>query len=85
VSLIKNKATINEDLDPSIVISRLKGEILTLREEIAFLKDESGEGDVLKPAEVEDIKARCREYVNDTDPAKDLSIGKRVVVIDKCS
>ena len=38
VSLIKNKASINEDLDPSLVIRRLKAEILTLREEIGFLK-----------------------------------------------
>jgi len=38
VSMIKNKATVNEDLDPSVVIKRLKTEVLTLREEIAFLK-----------------------------------------------
>ena len=38
VSLIKNRATINEDMDPSLVIKRLKTEILSLREEIAFLK-----------------------------------------------
>ena len=38
VSLIKNRATVNEDLDPSLVIKRLKTEILTLREEIGFLK-----------------------------------------------
>ena len=28
----------NEDLDPMQIVKRLKGEILTLREEIAFLK-----------------------------------------------
>jgi kinesin family protein 6/9 len=38
VSTIKNRATVNEDLDPNAVIRRLKGEILNLREEIAFLK-----------------------------------------------
>lgn len=38
VSLIKNKATINEGSDPELVIKRLKNEVLTLREEIAFLK-----------------------------------------------
>ena len=38
VSLIKNKALINEEMDPTIVIRRLKGELLTLREEIAYLK-----------------------------------------------
>jgi hypothetical protein len=38
VSLIKNKATVNEDLDPAAVIKRLKAELLALREEISFLK-----------------------------------------------
>lgn len=38
VSLIKNKALINEEQDPSVMIRRLKNEVLTLREEIAFLK-----------------------------------------------
>lgn len=52
MSLIKNRATINEGMDPELVIKRLKNEVLTLREEIAFLKGESGEGDVLNPQEV---------------------------------
>ena len=38
MSLIKNKASLNEELDPSLIIKRLKEEILTLREEIVFLK-----------------------------------------------
>ncbi len=48
VSLIKNKASINEEQDPNQVIKRLKGELLGLREEIAFLKGEAGEGDVVE-------------------------------------
>lgn len=38
VSMIKNKAAINEDVDPHAVIKRLKTELVTLREEIAYLK-----------------------------------------------
>jgi hypothetical protein len=38
VSLIKNKAMINEGMDPEQVIRRLKNEVLNLREEISFLK-----------------------------------------------
>lgn len=75
VSLIKNKATVNEDLDPSMVIRRLKAEILELREEIAFLKGESGEGDVLTPQELEDLKNKIRSYSSDMDPHAILNIG----------
>jgi hypothetical protein len=38
VSLIKNRATVNEDLDPMQMVKRLKDEKLSLQEEIAFLK-----------------------------------------------
>lgn len=38
VSMIKNRATINEDLDPTVIIKRLKSEILALREEVEYLK-----------------------------------------------
>jgi kinesin family protein 6/9 len=59
-SLIKNKATVNEDLDPMLIIKRLKAEILTLREEIAYLKGEAGEGDALTPQEIDDLQNQCR-------------------------
>jgi kinesin family member 6/9 len=75
VSLIKNRATINEDMDPSMVIRRLKQEILTLREEIAFLKGEAGEGDVLGPSELDTLKTQCREYCDDHDPRSMLNVG----------
>ena len=38
VALIKNKAVINEDIDSSVVIGKLKDENLNLREEIGYLK-----------------------------------------------
>jgi kinesin family protein 6/9 len=38
VSLIKNKALLNEETDPTVIIKRLKDELLNLREEVAFLK-----------------------------------------------
>ena len=50
MSLVKNKATINEDLDPSLVIRRLKAEVLSLREEIGFLK-------------VRNVRAQVHTYV----------------------
>lgn len=76
VSLIKNKAVLNEDKDPYVVIARLKADSLALREEIAFLKGEAGEGDALTPKEIEDLKASCRQYCDDQSPTSSLSIGK---------
>ncbi len=77
VSLIKNKASINEDLDPLQLIRRLKAELLNLREEIAFLKGENGdEEQVLTPSETEELKNSVRVYMNDPDQRAILNIGK---------
>jgi kinesin family protein 6/9 len=75
VSLIKNKATINENLDPDAVIRRLKSEILMLREEVSFMKGEAGDGDVLTPQAQDDLKRKCSEYCDDPDPLSVLNIG----------
>ena len=79
VSLIKNRATINEGLDPEQIIRRLKTEVLSLREEIAFLKGEAGQGDVLSPAEAAQLGESVRTYVEDPDPCCLLNIGELTV------
>lgn len=77
VSLIKNKASINEDLDPLQLIRRLKAELLNLREEIAFLKGENGdEEQMLTPSETEELRNSVRVYMNDPDQRAILNIGK---------
>jgi kinesin family member 6/9 len=80
VSMIKNKATINEDVDPSVLISRLKAEMLNLREEIVYLKGEAGEGEALTPQELDDLRTKCLAYCNDKDPNSILDIGKTMLV-----
>ena len=52
VALIKNSAVVNEDLDPTLMIARLKGELSTMREEVAYLRGEAGDGEKLDPDEV---------------------------------
>ncbi len=63
-------------MDPSLVIKRLKTEILTLREEVAYLKGEAGDGEALTPAAMEDLRTSCKNYVYDGDPNSSLNIGK---------
>ena len=45
------------------------------RNESAY-QGESGEGEVLTPQEVEDLKRQCREYCEDPDPYCTLNIGQ---------
>ncbi len=75
VSLIKNRATINEEADPNQVIKRQKNELLSLREEIAYLKGEAGEGDALTPLALEELKDSINSYCGNLDPNATLNIG----------
>eukprot|EP00614_Pseudopedinella_elastica_P019003 CAMPEP_0172649386 /NCGR_PEP_ID=MMETSP1068-20121228/241755_1 /TAXON_ID=35684 /ORGANISM="Pseudopedinella elastica, Strain CCMP716" /LENGTH=951 /DNA_ID=CAMNT_0013463735 /DNA_START=322 /DNA_END=3177 /DNA_ORIENTATION=- len=76
VALIKNKASVNEDLDPTLMISRLRGELTAVREEVAFLKGESGEGEALTLDEVDKLRAAVEAFVDDPNPTSTLQMGK---------
>eukprot|EP00002_Diphylleia_rotans_P033221 TRINITY_DN703_c0_g3_i5.p1 TRINITY_DN703_c0_g3~~TRINITY_DN703_c0_g3_i5.p1 ORF type:complete len:860 (-),score=162.25 TRINITY_DN703_c0_g3_i5:1427-4006(-) len=60
VGMIRNKAFVNEETDPQLVIRRLKKEIYELKQELAML---SGNGDrgPLTESEID----RCRRQVNE--------------------
>jgi kinesin family protein 6/9 len=48
VALVKNSASVNEEVEPELVIQRLRAEVRRLREEVEFLSgkndDDEGEG-----------------------------------------
>ena len=70
--------TINEELDPNQLIRRLKSEILTLREEITFLKTDpsnSNDEEPLTPLALEELKVKIKEYCSDRDLSRPLNIG----------
>ncbi|CAN0208080.1 unnamed protein product, partial [Ectocarpus sp. 12 AP-2014] len=71
VSTIKNDARVNEDVDPEVLIRRLRSDNATLSDEVAFLKarkrkihpsrsrlGETGDGEELTSEEAEDLKDR---------------------------
>lgn len=76
VALIKNNAIINEELDPTQMIRKLKGEVLNLREEISYLKGETGEGDALSLTAQEELRNQIMSYLQDYDPQAQPNIGK---------
>ncbi|KAI9206079.1 kinesin family member 6 [Polychytrium aggregatum] len=66
VALISNKATLNEEIDPQLVIVRLKKEIVRLRAELALARGESSDMDGdLPDYEKERIKQAVRDYLGD--------------------
>jgi kinesin family protein 6/9 len=70
VALVKNVAYINEDLEPELVIRRLKTEVKRLREEVKFLKSEKGEDETLQDEQIEELKQSVRTFVDNGEDAE---------------
>ena len=64
VALVKNVAYINEELEPLIVIRRLKAEIRNLREEVKFLKGENGEDEEVSNEQMSVMENSITEYID---------------------
>eukprot|EP00002_Diphylleia_rotans_P026015 TRINITY_DN5168_c0_g1_i12.p1 TRINITY_DN5168_c0_g1~~TRINITY_DN5168_c0_g1_i12.p1 ORF type:complete len:527 (+),score=96.14 TRINITY_DN5168_c0_g1_i12:44-1624(+) len=64
VSMIKNKATVNEETDPQLVIKRLKKEIYELKQEVLLLSGATERRD-LTESEVERCKNQVSDYLSD--------------------
>ena len=75
VALVKNNAYINEELDPALVIKRLKIEIKRLKEEVKFLKGENGEGDDLSEDQHRDLEKQARDFLFDQSGCKEFDVG----------
>ena len=80
VAMVKNSARINEELEPELIIRRLKGELYKLREQIKFLKGENDEEDELSKEEKDELERLVNEYVEvkeaTTTEIVELNIGK---------
>lgn len=75
VALIKNDALVNEELDPKLIINRLKREVEELKNQISM---GSGEVDTseLTNTEIEKLKLLCQRFLDDRDiDAPCLNVG----------
>jgi kinesin family member 6/9 len=75
VALVKNTATVNEELEPQLVIQRLKAEILKLREEVKFLKGENGDDGNITEDQRFELNRAIHHYLKNKDPGSELNIG----------
>ncbi|XP_055878484.1 kinesin-like protein KIF6 isoform X1 [Biomphalaria glabrata] len=83
VAMIKNDVTLNEELDPRLLIAKLKRENAELRDQLALATGEQ----ISEELTLEDIE-RCevavKSFVQDPDPECGLSIGHDLRKIQKC-
>jgi kinesin family protein 6/9 len=74
VALVKNSASVNEVVDPDLVIQRLRNEVKRLRDEVEFLSgksnDDEGSGEEkpnreLTPQQISELTESINKYVQD--------------------
>ena len=80
VALVKNAASINEEVEPAMVIERLRAEVKRLRDEVAFLQgkntddgsDDEEEAGHLPQHELNELTESVSKYVHDFDERAQL-------------
>ncbi|KAJ3025970.1 UNVERIFIED_CONTAM: Kinesin- protein 6 [Siphonaria sp. JEL0065] len=81
VALISNVAKLNEEVDPKLVIARLKREIQRLKAELAIARGETGDmNSALPDYEKEKVKQAVDDFVADTssDASLIFSDGRKI-------
>ncbi|KAG2496239.1 hypothetical protein HYH03_005837 [Edaphochlamys debaryana] len=81
VAMVRNTVMLNEELDPSLIIRRLKQEVRELREEVRLLKGEEEERGPLTPDEINRLQGQVESYVSDDSPDAGLSLGGSMMMI----
>jgi len=87
VALVKNSASINEEVEPALVIQRLKAEVRRLREEVEFLsgkndddddsssdgnEEKQRDGSTLSQDQINELTESIQRYVQDGNESSQL-------------
>ena len=83
VACIKNEASKNEQLDPSLIIQRLKQEVAELKAEVKLLKGGGEDKSHLTPEESEECRQMVEGFVQNRDPAARLILSD-MLRINEC-
>ncbi|RUS78390.1 hypothetical protein EGW08_013838 [Elysia chlorotica] len=83
VAMIKNDVSLNEELDPRLLISKLKRENAELRDQLTMATGEQL-SEMLTPDEIERCEEAVRNYLQDPDPECILNVGHDLRKIQKC-
>ncbi|XP_064411370.1 kinesin-like protein KIF6 [Latimeria chalumnae] len=83
VAMIKNEAVLNEEIDPRLVIIRLKKEVQSLKDELAMVTGEK-RSEELTQEELLKLGEFINVFIEDTDPEATLEVGADMRKIQYC-
>lgn len=83
--MIKNEALINEELDPKLIINRLKKEVEDLKNQLAISNNGSQDMSIeLKVDEMDKLRMLVQRYLDDRDADSTLNVGADMRKINFC-
>ncbi|KAK7904500.1 hypothetical protein WMY93_017107 [Mugilogobius chulae] len=83
VALIKNEAILNEELDPALLIARLRKEVQSLKVELSMVTGVQRE-DQLTGDEIHKLEELLKTFLDDPDPEVTLNLGPDLRKIQHC-
>ena len=84
VAMIKNEVTLNEELDPKLIIAKLKRETEELKNQLHLASGGKQSDDPLEEYEIERCKATVQAFVEDSDPDAVVNVGADMRKINEC-
>lgn len=84
VALIKNDAVCNEEVDPKLVINRLKKEIQNLKDDIVMSGQEPN-ADALTDDELLACREKVNKFIESSDPEEQMDMGADMRKIHFCN
>lgn len=82
--MIKNEAIVNEELDPRLVINRLKREVEELKNQLSIANNGESFSGNLTQDETEKLKILVQRYLEDRDSDSSLNVGADMRKINFC-
>jgi kinesin family protein 6/9 len=79
VSKIQNLVSRNEQVDPGIIIQRLKREVAELKAELALARGEQVK-ESLTSEDIDRCNKMVEEFIDTTDPSKTLVLADRLMI-----
>jgi len=75
VAMVSNEVRVNEEVDPHVMIKRLKKENEELRAQIAMLEGEMGDGGTVTPEERDRVLELVKAFLSSEDEDAQLMVG----------
>lgn len=82
--MIKNEATINEELDPKLIINRLKREVDELKNQLSIANNGERYSGDLTQDDLEKLKILVQRYLEDRDTDSTINVGADMRKINYC-